>query len=181
MRRFFESPTRALMKTDRTMRTGLEAKAITLVVLLVVIAIIALLAALLLPAVVDAKQRAGRVNCLSNQRQPGVAARLYLDENDGEMFHHHEGWVLDDGTQVDQLPTDLNQVSSGGMGNVAEAKRHSIQGDDFPFGPQECICDRTRRCLLDNGENLAWLRIKARRWKKAARAQAHVARGNESA
>src|SRR5205085_9796170 len=52
--------------------------------------------------------------------------------------------------------------------DVADAKRHSIQGDDFPFGSERCICDETRdrtwRCFVDDGENLAWLRITTRRW-----------------
>ncbi len=94
----------------------------TLIELLVVIAIIAVLAALLLPVLSSAKSRAARAHCLSNQRQLGVAARLYLDENDGEMFHHHEGWVLDDGTQVEELPSDLGQVGGGGMGSSAAEK-----------------------------------------------------------
>ena len=110
------------MKNYETMTAPKNVKAFTLVELLVVIAIIALLAALLLPALVGAKQRAGRANCLSNQRQLGIAARLYLDDNDGEMFHHHEGWVLDDGTQVDQLPNDISQVEGGGSGHSAAEK-----------------------------------------------------------
>ena len=32
------------------------------------------------------------------------------------MFHHHEGWVLDDGSQVDELPSDISGVTGGGMG-----------------------------------------------------------------
>src|SRR5439155_16184186 len=65
--------------------------------------------------------------------------------------------------------------------DVAETKRHSIQGGDSPFGSERCICNRTRRCLLDNGENLTGLRMKASRWKKAAVVQPHLARCNESA
>jgi hypothetical protein len=41
---------------------------------------------------------------------------------DGGLFHHHEGWVLDDGTQVDTLPTSLSGVSGGGMGNSQAEK-----------------------------------------------------------
>src|SRR6185436_9621411 len=65
--------------------------------------------------------------------------------------------------------------------DVADAKWHSIQGDDFPFGPEKCTYDRAWRCLLDDGVNLAGLRIKASRRTNVAAARAHVARGNESA
>src|SRR5207302_4345634 len=61
----------------------------TLIELLVVIAIIAIMAAILFPVFAQAREAARQSSCLSNLRQIGMAARMYLQDNDGYCFLHH--------------------------------------------------------------------------------------------
>src|SRR6267143_3125457 len=108
----------AILRNSRRQRQ----RAFTLIELLVMMAVLALLAALLLPALSNAKEKGRRAACLSNLRQVALAARVFMDENDGGLFHHHEGWVLDDGTLVDMLPPDAASCAGGGSGNSQAEK-----------------------------------------------------------
>ncbi len=122
----------------------------TLIELLVVIAIIAILAAILFPVFAQARESARKSACLSNMRQIGLAARMYMEDWDGALFRHHEGWVLDDGTQVETLPSSPSGCNGGGIGNSQAEKPWIIFFQPYMKSRQIGFCpsDGTPRSRL---------------------------------
>jgi len=70
-----------------TVRSREAVDGFTLIELLVVIAIIAILASLLLPVLASTKEKAKRINCVSNLRQMGLASHIYALDNQDRLFN----------------------------------------------------------------------------------------------
>jgi prepilin-type N-terminal cleavage/methylation domain-containing protein/prepilin-type processing-associated H-X9-DG protein len=105
-------------------------KGFTLIELLVVIAIIALLLSIILPSLSKAKEYARKVICANNQRQCGMAVRIYAEQNNGVFpLQANTYWAWD----VSYWTTDLI-LNSGAEPDVFYCPvNRTMSADDMRF------------------------------------------------
>ncbi len=115
-------------------------KAFTLIELLVVISIIALLIAILLPALKNAREAARTVQCLSQEKQMGIACYIYAEDNDRIWPSTKQNGVTWSERLSDHLATD----------NVDPMFRCPAQEGKAPFATGE---ERAYAQNAELGEN----------------------------
>lgn len=127
-------------------------RAFTIVEVLVVIALIGVLVALLLPAVLAAREAARSTECKSNLRQIGIAVLQYYELNHGRFFLHHP-FEADVNSQVAASDSFAEIYWEDKLTPFIGGR----QDADEALAKRGIIVDLIYRCPSDNSERTAFL------------------------
>ena len=113
---------RGWQREQLQLRRSCPQRGFTLIELLIVIAIIAILAAMLMPVLRRAREKAQAIECLSNQKQLGMAWIMYYSDNQGRLVRNSDEDTLNNltGYTDPSLKTGTNSQWCPGRQDVAQ-------------------------------------------------------------
>jgi prepilin-type N-terminal cleavage/methylation domain-containing protein len=144
----------------RRSRRPLRVSAFTLIELLVVIAIIAILAAILFPVFAQAREKAREANCLSNQKQIGVAVQMYVQDYDEHLPNAcswGKAWLHGDAAK--ECPPEVN---AGVPAYLQELLAPYVKNDGVWYCPSIgrshllSVSNAKVKTMGDNGTSYIW-------------------------